>query len=168
MIFKTKGIEFLQPQNLAAGIGGHPQEFQVAHPWNLHWILKSKEKTGPGPFLRGETGQILALEQNAAGGHGVIRMAGDNLGKGALATAIATHQGMDLTCMHREVYTAENLLICHGYPQVGDLKQGRGSRHGILKWVRGIGLKKWIGQPTDPSSFNASNLSASAANSSGN
>ena len=50
-------------------------------------------------------------------------MPGQNLGKRALATAIATHHGMDFTSLHLQIDALEDGLVLDGGMQILDVEQ---------------------------------------------
>ena len=53
-------------------------------------------------------------------------MARQHLGEGALAAAVATHHGMDLTGTNGEIHPLEDRLMVHGGMEIANLKQYRG------------------------------------------
>ena len=104
-------------------------------------------------------------------------MARQNLGQRAFATAIAAHHRMDLSSANGQIDPFKDRLILHSGTEIADLKQDRGfgANHRERKMGRrtngqnNLKLAKGLGSyPTEPSSFRASSLSASAANSIGN
>jgi hypothetical protein len=68
-------------------------------------------------------------------------VAGENLGEGALATAIAAHQGVDLTGPDGEVDAMEDRLFVDPSMEILDLEQDGGiwTDHGNLRGASGRG-----------------------------
>ena len=80
-----------------------------------------------------ELQQVLPPKEHAASGHAVGGVAGQQLGKGALATAVAAHHRVNFTGTHREVDTLEDRLILHTGMEITDLKHqwGVGANHSV-------------------------------------
>ena len=131
VVFKVEGVEFLQPLLAAAGVGRHAQELKVAHPGNLHRVLKTEEHPEASPLLRLQLKQIGAAVTHGARGHAIGGMASQHLGQGAFAAAVAAHHRMDLTGPHLQVHPFEDGLILNRGMQVGDVEKqlGVGADH---------------------------------------
>jgi hypothetical protein len=58
-------------------------------------------------------------------------MTSEDLGEGALATAVATHDRVNFTSPDLEIHAFENRLILHRCMQVGDVEKelGVGANH---------------------------------------
>ena len=123
VILEGKGVELLFTLFFPPCIGGHPQEFQVADTRNFNGVLKSEEHPQTGPLFRLQLKQILAAITNAAARDPVGRMPGQHLGERALATAVATHHGMDFTSLHLQIDALEDGLVLDGGMQVLDVEQ---------------------------------------------
>ena len=123
-------------------------------PGNLHRILEADEHAVLGAFVGIHRQQVaraqVQLVGHAAFGHLVRRVAGDHPRQGALAGAVGPHDGVHLAGVHFQVDAAQDrdpaaIVRHHGGAQVADLDH----------------------QPTLPSSFLSSSLTASTENSSG-
>ena len=116
---------------VAPGIGGHPQKFKVADTWDLNRILEAEEHTEASAFFRLKLEQVLAAVANTATGDLISGMTSEDLGEGALATAVATHDRVNFTSPDLEIHPFENRLILHRCMQVGDVEKelGVGADH---------------------------------------
>ena len=65
MVLEGKRIELLLTLFFPPGVGGHPQEFQVADARDFNGVLKSEEHPQTGTLFRLQLKQILAAITNA-------------------------------------------------------------------------------------------------------
>jgi hypothetical protein len=100
-------------------------------PGDFNRILEPEEHTKTSPLLSFKLKQILAAITHSSGGDPICGMAGENLGKRALATAIPTHHGMNLARPHLKIHTLQDRLILHGRVEISDVekKLGVGANH---------------------------------------
>jgi hypothetical protein len=131
MVFKIKCVELLEFLLEAPRIGSNPQKLQVAHAGDFNRILEPEKHTKTSPLLSFKLKQILAAITHSSGGDPICGMAGENLGKRALATAIPTHHGMNLARPHLKIHTLQDRLILHGRVEISDVekKLGVGANH---------------------------------------
>src|SRR5690606_27962772 len=62
------------------------------------------------PLVRRHLEDRLALEEDVAAGHLVLRVAGDDLRERRLARAVRAHQGVHLAARDHQVHALEDLL----------------------------------------------------------
>ena len=122
-VLKGKGVELLVALLGAAGIGGHPQELQIAHAWDFDRVLETQEDPCARPLLGVQLQQVLAAVGDAAAGDGVGGVTRQHLGEGALAAAVAAHHRVDFAGTNRQVDALEDLLVLDASVEIPDLKQ---------------------------------------------
>ena len=70
--------------------------------------MEGEEDSGAGALLGLHGEEVGALEEDGAGGDLVFAAAGQDLGEGALAAAVWTHDGVDLAHLEREAEVLED------------------------------------------------------------
>ena len=87
-------------------------------------------------------------------------MAGEHLGEGALAAAVATHHRVDFTGTDREIHPFEDGLVLNTGMEITDLQQhgGVGSDHGNRRGERR--RKRKGNDAADTDTINPRNLPA--------
>ena len=107
----------LEPDHLGASTLRQRQAFRL--------VLEGEENALPGPLVGLHLQQVLAVEQDLARRHLVVRLAGDDVGEGRLAGAVRPHDRGDLARPHRQAQPVEDLLPVNGNVEVLDLKHRR-------------------------------------------
>ena len=97
-------------------------------PGNLDRILEGEKDSGLGPLLRLHVEEILALVEHRAVRHRVGRVAGEHLCQRALAGAVWTHDGMNLTGVDGEIDALEDFLVSGAGPEAFDFQHSRTPR----------------------------------------
>ena len=104
----------------------------------LEWGVRSLGKR-VRVNAEGELEQVAAFVRDRALRHLERFVPRQHLGERALAAAITTHHGMDLTGADGEVHTLEDRLVLHPGMEIADLKQNGsvGADHGVGAVERG-------------------------------
>ena len=85
-----------------------------------HRVLEREEKPLAGAFVGFQAEDFLAVEQDAAAGDLVIRVAGDGLGQRAFARAVQAHDGVNLALGHFQVEAFDDGLVVDADAKVFD------------------------------------------------
>ena len=109
------------PAGLAAFVEGGAKKVSAVDAGNFHRILEGEEDSGAGAILGLHGQEVGALEEDGAGGDLVFAAAGEDLGEGAFAAAVGTHDGVDLAHLEREVEVLENGLAIHARRQIANV-----------------------------------------------
>ena len=70
----------------------------------------------------GEAQKVQTVKCGFAGGHMVVRVAGEHARKGALARTVGSHDGMDFARTDGEVDAAQDFTAFDACVEVGDLE----------------------------------------------
>ncbi len=112
------GFEFLALAETR--LHGGADEIGVAHAGDLHRVLEREEQPLAGAFVGFQAEDFLAVEQDAAAGDLVIRVAGDRLGQRALARAVQPHDGVNLALGDFEAEAFDDGLVTDAHAKVFD------------------------------------------------
>ena len=85
---------------------------------HLQRVLERQEDAALGPLVDGQGGDVLAAEQDAPGGDGIGRAAGDGAAQRGLAGAVGAHEDVGLVAADGQLHTVEDLLALHPGVQV--------------------------------------------------
>ena len=96
---------------LAARVDGGSQEVAVAHPGDLHRVLKRHEDPLAGALFGGHFEQVFARVRDLARGHLVGLPSRQDKRQGALARGVRAHDGVDFPGLHGEVYAVQDRLV---------------------------------------------------------
>ena len=113
---------------------------RAAMAWRRNWVTdtpsidsgywKARNRPGLGPHVGGPAGDVLAVEQDGAGGDRVGGVPQQGTGQGGLAGAVGAHQRVDLAGSDREVDAAQDGAVLGRDVEVPDLEQrGRRCHH---------------------------------------
>ena len=107
---------------LALGVDRHAQEVRHRDARDRGGVLEGHEQAGAGALVGIGLGQVLAVQQDAALGDLVVRVAHEGVGERRLARAVRAHQGVGLALLHDEVHAVEDLALLGADVQVLDLQ----------------------------------------------
>ena len=121
----------LEDRHLLTGARRHglAQERGHRHALDRLGVLEGEEDAGLGPHVGRPAGDVLAVEQDGAGGHRVGGVPEQRAGQRRLPGAVGAHQGVDLAGADGEVDAAQDGAVLHGDVEVPDLEQRGGGRH---------------------------------------
>ncbi len=132
----------------ALGVESRLEEVEVVHAGDLDRVLEGEKDALAGAFLGRQRQQVAPVEAHLTRSHLIALAAREHVRERALAGAVRSHDGVDLTRGEVEVDPLEDLLAVHAGPQIAN------RQHAI--------------HPTLPSRLRPSNFCASTANSMGN
>ena len=148
----------------ARGGGGGAQEVRHRDAGDLDRVLHGEEQAGAGALVDGHLEDVLAVEEDLALGHRVLRVARDRVRQRRLAGTVRTHDRVGLVRVHGEVDTAQDLLGTGlGLDldvQVADLEGGHQASFGSVRG--GGGRSRQTPTTSSSASMAASRRSRSA------
>src|SRR4030095_8575560 len=90
--------------------GGEPKKLSIRYARNLDWILKRHEHAFTSTLVGRHFQQVSALVAHLSRRHFVIRRASQNFREGGFAGTIGSHNGVNLTLVNGEVYSAKDFF----------------------------------------------------------
>jgi len=82
--------------------------------------LECEEEAGAGDDVRLEADDLFAVEEGFAGLHGVVRVAGEDLGERALAGTVRPHDGVHFAFRDREGEILQDRAVADGGVEILD------------------------------------------------
>ena len=113
--------DLVEPALSAHRVECGAQEVHVADAGDLGRVLEGQEEPGGGAGFGGALEQVDAVEGDGAGG-GVAVAAGEDVGQGALARPVGSHDGVHLAGSDIEVEAAQHGLAGDGGGEVLDVE----------------------------------------------
>ena len=86
---------------------------------NFQRLLERKEHASLGALIGGFMGDILALEQDLAAGHGIFGGTHQNIAQGGFACAVGAHQHMGFALVDGKIHAVQQLFVFHACGQTG-------------------------------------------------
>ncbi len=81
-------------------------------------MLEAEEQAPLRPFVGGQCGDVLALQQDPAAGHDVRRVGEQRVGEGRLAGAVRAHQGVQRARLDLQGHAPQDLPVVDGDVEV--------------------------------------------------
>src|SRR5690606_18172702 len=98
---------------LAPGVERQTKEVRDRDTGHLDGVLEGQVEALAGALVGLELEDRLALEEDVAARHLVLRVAGDDLRERRLARAVRAHQRVHLAARDDEVHAPQDLLAAH-------------------------------------------------------
>ena len=117
------GVVGLGVEGRALGLAGDERgadEVGDGHAGDLAGILEGEEEAGAGDDIRLEADDLFAVEEGFARLHGVVGVAGEDLGERALAGAVRPHDGVHFALRDREGEILQDRAVADGGVEVLD------------------------------------------------
>ena len=108
---------------LADGVQRVLQKIEVRHTRDLDGVLKRKEETFSGAHFGRHGEEVVPLVEHLALSDLVSGSSVEDVRQRALARAVRAHDRVDLSRVHREIHTAENLSASDLHMEVRDFQK---------------------------------------------
>jgi hypothetical protein len=130
----VEGLLFVEP-----GLDGRTDEVSYAYAGYFQGVLECEEETRVGDFVGFLAQDFLSVEEYGAAFDFVVRVAREDFGEGAFASAVRSHEGMDFAFGDAEAEVLEDGFALDGDVEVMDLegvhyKEDRGG-YCVFSWI---------------------------------